>query len=330
MSLNISGETLDDLLRLTLKNVIQSKVGVSSTKGNNIEIFGAMLTLTNPRARLSSTVTKGTIFSCLGELLWYLKASDSLEFIKYYIEKYKDFSNDGVALLGAYGPRIFGKNNGINQFKNIINLLQTKPETRQAVIQIFDKNDLLKESKDIPCTCNLQFFIRNKKLDMLVTMRSNDAFIGMPHDIFVFTMIQEIIARTLQVKLGIYKHIVSSLHIYERDIEKVQQYFSEGWQPSNSAMPPMPNEDPFPKIQHLLKIEEEIRVNKNLEIDQSTLTSYWQDLVTLLKIFHLNKHYTNKEQLEFLKAEINDKVYLNYINKVIEKIDIASEKRHKT
>jgi len=47
--------------------------------------------------------------------------------------------------------------------------------------------------------------IRNKQLHMLTNMRSNDAFWGLPHNIFSFTMIQEILARTLSVELGTYK-----------------------------------------------------------------------------------------------------------------------------
>ena len=62
-------------------------------------------------------------------------------------------------------------------------------------LQIFDAKDLLNfQHKDIPCTVSLQFLIRENKLHLFVNMRSNDVFLGLPHDIFCFTMIQEIIA----------------------------------------------------------------------------------------------------------------------------------------
>ena len=318
---------MDDLLRHVIQETLKSKTYVSSTKGNNHEIFGAILTLTNPRARLSSTITKGTIYSCLGELLWYLNSSNSLEFIKYYIDSYENYSDDGNHLYGAYGPRIFG-NNKNNQYNNIIKLLKKKPSTRQAVIQIFDKEDLaplandLPLTKDLPCTCNLQFFIREGKLDMIVTMRSNDVFIGMPHDIFTFTMIQEITAQTLGIELGIYKHLVSSLHIYEKDLDKTKQYLDEGWQPTNDQMPPMPKGDPFVTIEEVLDIEKEIRLNGNLNAKQSNIEDYWKDIIILLKIFRLHKEKAKTEKIEQLKTKIINQVYLNYINKIIEKTDI--------
>ena len=42
--------------------------------------------------------------------------------------------------------------------------------------------------------------IRSGQMDMITYMRSNDVFLGLPHDIFAFTMIQEIMARTLSVE----------------------------------------------------------------------------------------------------------------------------------
>ena len=59
-------------------------------------------------------------------------------------------------------------------------------------------------------------------------MRSNDAFKGLPHDVFCFTMLQEIFARTLGVHVGVYKHAVGSLHLYDKDRQKANQYLKEG------------------------------------------------------------------------------------------------------
>src|SRR5450759_4353018 len=119
---------------------------------------------------------------------------------------------------------------GIRQIDNVINLLKKKSESRQAVIQLFDASDIVEVHKDIPCTCTLQFLIRQRRLNMITNMRSNDAFLGLPHDIFAFTMLQEIIARTLGVEMGTYKHAVGSLHLYDKNRNSAQQFLDEGWQ----------------------------------------------------------------------------------------------------
>jgi len=326
VSLNLTENTLDDLLRLTISEVIENGVPVSPTKGPNLEVLGAVLTLENPRARLSSSVTKGTIFSCVGELMWYLNGSDSLDFIEYYIKDYNKYSDDGISLEGAYGPRVFGDIEGRNQFDNIIELLTAKPSTRQAVIQIFDRKDLQKSSRDVPCTCNLQFLIRNNKLNLVVTMRSNDAFVGMPHDIFAFTMLQEIAAVILGIEVGIYKHMVGSLHIYEKNRPQAAEYLNEGWQPSIEPMPPMPAGNPAKSIEQVLEIEKEIRLGTNPKTDSYSLPAYWQDIVSLLKAYSLKKNGADMSNLMELKKAFNNRGYLNYVDKILELEEINDAK----
>ena len=93
----------------------------------------------------------------------------------------------------------------------MLSLLRDKSTSRRAVIQVFDAVDLTKPHKDIPCTCTLQLLLRDRRLHMLASMRSNDVFKGLPHDVFAFTMLQEIMARSLGVEIGTYKHAVGSL-----------------------------------------------------------------------------------------------------------------------
>jgi len=138
-----------------------------------------VLELKNPLARLSRTETKGTVFSCLGETLWYLARSNDLKFIKYYIGIYGKFAERDGTVHGAYGPRMFKMRGNVNQIDNVVKLLRKKPSSRQAVVQLFNAEDLLKAYKDIPCTCTMQYFVRKGALDKVVHMRSNDAFLGL-------------------------------------------------------------------------------------------------------------------------------------------------------
>ena len=99
---------------------------------------------------------------------------------------------------------------------------------------------------------------------MVTYMRSNDVFLGLSHDIFAFTMLQEMIAKKLNIELGKYRHSVGSLHLYDDQIDTALQYLNEGWQSTslNSAMPPMPDGDPWKYMPALLKAEFDIRSKK--------------------------------------------------------------------
>jgi thymidylate synthase len=103
----ILADTLDDLLRRVLNQIAESGVSIEASRGSNRELAGVLLKLTNPRARLSHTETKGKVFSPLGELAWYLSASDNADFITYYLQRYRDETESDGTIHGAYGPRMF-------------------------------------------------------------------------------------------------------------------------------------------------------------------------------------------------------------------------------
>jgi thymidylate synthase len=260
-------------------------IRINATRGDNTELTGVLVELTNPRARISLTETRGKLFSCLGELFWYLSKGNAADFITYYIEQYAEEAVDG-AVYGGYGPRLFSQRDH-DQVQGVMDLLRAKPSTRRAVIQLFNAEDLNDAHKEVPCTCTLQFLIRDGRLDLIVTMRSNDVFLGFPHDVFCFTMIQEIVACSLGVELGNYKHFVGSLHLYEKHSVQVDEFLGEGWQATDQAMPSMPSGDPWSSIATVLGAESSLRTSGILGQDVRSLDPYWMDLVRLFEIYTL-------------------------------------------
>ena len=306
----ITAGTLDDLLRRVIPKLLKSKNRIKPTRGMATELIGVLLQLTNPRARLSLTETKGRLSSCLGEFLWYLAKSKDLQFITYYLSRYRKESEDGRTVYGGYGPRLFGMRRN-NQVANVLALLKKKRDSRRAVIQLFDAADIAQKHKEIPCTCTLQFMIRGHRLHMFTNMRSNDAFLGLPHDVFAFTMLQEIIARTLGVELGTYNHAVGSLHLYKKHRKNARQYLKEGWQ-STAPMPPMPATNPWSSICRVVKAERAIRYGRKINISDLCLHPYWADLVRLLQIYW---HFRKREGIQImrLKDKMSARLYDSYI-----------------
>ncbi len=309
------GQTIDDLLNSVIENINANGQRIKPRKGWCLELTGVLLELTNPRARLSRTETRGKPFSCLGELCWYLAGNNKVDFISYYITEYKKYTEDDV-IYGGYGPRFFNWK-GLNQVQNIIDLLKQNCNSRKAVIQLFDSQDLTEEHLDVPCTCVLQFLIRNDTLQLVTYMRSNDVIVGLPHDIFCFTMLQEIIARSLDIELGTYKHVVGSLHIYDINKDVAQQYIGEGFQSTRIPMPPMPSGDPWPAIQLLLKAEATIRQGNPFDkCDLTKLDSYWADLVILLLVYRHSK-YNNITNIKEFCAGLSSSTYRSFIDNKI-------------
>lgn len=308
--MEITGQSLDDILIRLYCEMIKHGASNRATRGGTLEILGVTLRLQNPRARLSRSEDRGKLFSAIGELLWYLSGSDDLEFIQGYIPRYANDAVDGV-IEGAYGPRLFCMRGEIDQVKNIIKTLQDKPGSRRAVIQLFDAADIATIKKEIPCTTTLQFHLRNELLHMSTTMRSNDAYFGLPHDVFCFTMLQEMIACRIGKIPGEYIHHVGSMHIYTDQIENVKHYQKEGRQ-RPTQMPEMPKIDPFQIVHELLRAERRIRRNEFLSAGELFENPYWSDILRLIQVYWASKR-EDFDAIEKLRSEFSDDIYLPII-----------------
>lgn len=182
------------------------------------QLTGYQTFLLDPQNRLVTIPgRRWSLAYAAGELAWYLAGEDALSFIQYYAPSYHKFSDDGERLHGAYGPRIFRG----GAWAHVVEKLKNDPDTRQAVIPIFKVEDLEMTSRDTPCTLALQFIRGSSGLDLVVTMRSNDAWLGLPYDAFCFTTLQELMALELGVDVGVYVHQVGSMHLYEKDLKKI-------------------------------------------------------------------------------------------------------------
>lgn len=138
-------------------------------------------------------------------------------------------------------------------------------------------------NRDVPCTCTLQFLARGGALHMVVSMRSNDAYRGLPHDVFAFTVIQELVARSVGHEVGTYHHCVASLHLYEKDELGARRYLAEGWQ-QKLGMPAMPEGDPWSALAWLCRAEATIRLGSQASLAMDGVDPYWADLARLLRI----------------------------------------------
>ena len=113
--------------------------------------------------------------------------------------------------------------NGISQFDYVVNLLKQNPKTRQAAISIYDGKEHNNYELDTPCTYAIQFTIVNDKLNMCVTMRSNDLWYGFCNDQYCFSRLQLMVANRLELLVGNYYHFAHNLHLYNNIIDKINE-----------------------------------------------------------------------------------------------------------
>lgn len=157
------------------------------------------------------------------EAAWIISGSNRLSDLTPYMKSYANFSDDGVFLKGAYGPKV------VDQLGYVVDALVADNDSRQAVMTMWRERPA--PAKDIPCTVSAQFILRNGKLNMIATMRSHDIILGFTYDVFTFSMIAASVrlllrARGIRVELGDLYVTAGSLHLYERHYEDAATWVS--------------------------------------------------------------------------------------------------------
>ena len=107
-----------------------------------------------------------------------------------------------------------------------VDSLRSDKDTRQAILRFSLPEHFYKGNKDMTCTLSGNFHIREDKLLFRVHMRSNDLTLGLVYDLPWFISLMQDMVDELKdlypnLEVGTYTHIVDSLHLYDRDEEKI-------------------------------------------------------------------------------------------------------------
>jgi thymidylate synthase len=213
----VEGTTVDELFTRAIGLILEEGKPCAPRGIATREIYPVTLSLRNPRARVLRVGgrTINPAFA-VAETLWILSGTDE-PWIFDFNARLRNYADDG-RLAGAYGPRLRAFGSRIDQLAGARSKLVEDPDTRQAVIQILDPATVRPGHRDVPCTLSYRFLLRDKRLTAFCTMRSQDAWLGLPYDVFVGTVIQELMASWVGAEVGEYHHTVDSLHLYESDL----------------------------------------------------------------------------------------------------------------
>lgn len=196
--------------------------------GNTRELRNIEFTVTDIDDVFSSIRNPSKSYM-LAELVWYLNGSRDTAWIGQFAPYWLKISDNGVTANSAYGYLIKNRYE-FDQLAEVTRLLERYPNSRRAVINLNWANPTVLKTKDEPCTIALQFYIREDKLHCTAMMRSNDIWTGLPYDIVYFTMLQKIVADALGKEYGTYTHFATSLHLYDKDEDKIRARLKEGYE----------------------------------------------------------------------------------------------------
>jgi len=223
----IVGRTANEVWRTAANKLLKQNNTVEGRTGEVFEILHSFITIEEPRQKwIYDRIPPVSIGYALAELVWIMNGEDCSGVINFFNPQLEKFAGRAKFYHGAYGKRI-RSHYGFDQLEKAYCALQSIPESRQVVIQIYDtKVDFPIDNgkprdDDIPCNICSMLKIRHGKLEWSQIMRSNDVLLGMPYNFIQFTGLQEILAGWLELDMGTYNHYSDSLHLYSRDFPKV-------------------------------------------------------------------------------------------------------------
>lgn len=304
------------------KSLIKKEI-LESRNGRMVEISHAIFDVNNSHERfLLCRKPNISIAIALSEIICILKGSRDAKILNYWNPELMKYAGNSLKYHGAYGYRLrsffF-----IDQIKRVYFVLKHNPNTRQAVMLIWDPiNDLpnkdgSSKNKDIPCNIVSLIKIRNNKLIWSQIMRSNDIYLGTPYNFIQFTFLQEILSGWLGIEIGPYTLFCDSLHYYETNFDLAlysqaetnvnriinTDYFTDSYNETHE------------NVNYIYSIMKRISRNRFTEKEAKKvlinckLEQRWKNILFILIAYYAHRNNNVSLQEKFI-AEVRNPVYL--------------------
>jgi len=179
------------------------------------------------------TTKKIHLKSVIHELLWFIKGSSNIQYLKDHGVTIWDEWADASGDLGpVYGVqwRNWKCPNGesVDQLKNIIREISSNPDSRRLIVSAWNVADV-PMMKLPPCHSLFQFYVLEGKLSCQLYQRSADVFLGVPFNIASYALLTMMIAQVCNLKLGDFVHTLGDAHLYINHVEQAKTQLSRSF-----------------------------------------------------------------------------------------------------
>jgi thymidylate synthase len=221
-----------DLLNYVLENGIfkSDRTGTGTTS-----VFGYQMRFDLQQGFPLLTTKKLHTKSIFHELLWFLKGSTNISYLKENGVSIWDEWADNEGNLGpvyGYQWRSWPKPDGghIDQISNLIESIKKNPDSRRLIVSAWNVADI-EQMKLPPCHAFFQFYVADGKLSCQLYQRSADIFLGVPFNIASYALLTHMVAQVCDLKVGDFVHTLGDAHIYSNHMEQVRLQLSRAFRP---------------------------------------------------------------------------------------------------
>jgi thymidylate synthase len=216
-------EEYHQLLRHILTNGTQK---TDRTGTGTISVFGYQMRFDLSKGFPLVTTKKVHIKSVVHELLWFLKGSTNIAYLKEHgVSIWDEWADEKGELGPVYGSQwcSWAGANGetIDQITQVQDQIRKNPDSRRLIVSAWNVADIPHMALP-PCHALFQFYVADGKLSCQLYQRSADVFLGVPFNIASYALLTHMMAQACGLKAGDFVHTFGDTHIYLNHMEQVQ------------------------------------------------------------------------------------------------------------
>jgi len=172
------------------------------------------------------TTRKLHLRSIIHELLWFLKGSGNIAYLKENKVTIWDEWADEEGNLGEVYPvqwRAWPARDGgtIDQISEVVEQIKTNPDSRRHIVTAWNPSDL--DSMALPpCHALFQFYVAHGELSCQLYQRSADVFLGLPFNIASYALLTHMVAQQCDLAVGDFIWTGGDCHLYLNHLEQAK------------------------------------------------------------------------------------------------------------
>lgn len=173
--------------------------------------------------------------SVIHELLWFLKGSTNIAYLKENgVSIWDEWANENGELGPVYGKqwRSWATPDGrsIDQISNLLAMIKKNPDSRRLIVSAWNPADVDTMALP-PCHTIFQFYIAEGKLSCQLYQRSADIFLGVPFNIASYALLTLMIAQVCDLKPGDFVHTLGDAHLYSNHLDQARLQLTRDFRP---------------------------------------------------------------------------------------------------
>ena len=219
-----------------MQHILDHGVEKSDRTGTGtISVFGYQMRFDLEKGFPLVTTKKLHTKSIIHELLWFLKGSTNIAYLKENGVGIWDEWADAEGNLGpiyGYQWRSWPTANGqyIDQIQQVIHQIKKNPDSRRHIVSAWNVGNI-DEMKLPPCHVFFQFYVAQGKLSCQLYQRSADVFLGVPFNIASYALLTQMVAQVCNLKPGEFIHTLGDAHLYINHLDQAKLQLSRDSRP---------------------------------------------------------------------------------------------------